>query len=142
MLLATGDVLVAGYTPFSELYKAATGKWVKTGGLNQPRELHTATALHNGKALIAGGVSYGIGVPQPGHTPREAEVYNPATGSWKNTASLNEPRTYHTATLLTDGKVLVVGGSGSGSAELYDPESQEDQSRGPRAGQQPRRHSL
>ena len=47
------------------------------------------------------------------------------TGQWEFTGSLNNARTGHTATLLPDGKVLVVGGSDNGSylasAELYDP---------------------
>ncbi len=38
--------------------------------------------------------------------------------SWTPTGSLNLPRSGHTATLLGNGKVLVVGGT---SAELYDP---------------------
>ena len=55
-----------------------------------------------------------------------AELYDPATGTWSNTGSLNNARFDHTATLLPNGKVLVVGGFdvGSGtleSAELYDP---------------------
>jgi WD40 repeat protein len=41
--------------------------------------------------------------------------------SWIPTGSLNIPRSGHTATLLPNGKVLVVGGDSSGSAELYDP---------------------
>jgi hypothetical protein len=43
---------------------------------------------------------------------------------WSVTGSLDTPRTGHTATLLANGKVLVVGGfnvTGIGSAELYDP---------------------
>jgi N-acetylneuraminic acid mutarotase len=43
---------------------------------------------------------------------------------WVPTGSLNTARSYHTATLLQDGKVLVVGGQGPNtldSAELYDP---------------------
>jgi hypothetical protein len=55
-----------------------------------------------------------------------AELYEPATGTWKCAASLNRPRGHHTATLLTNGLVLVVGGDDKqgtalSSAELYDP---------------------
>src|SRR5437762_14365078 len=51
----------------------------------------------------------------------------PASGTWTLTGSLNTARAYHTATLLPNGKVLVVGGNGNSgiltSAELYDPVS-------------------
>jgi len=47
--------------------------------------------------------------------------------SWTPTGSLTTERTQHTATLLNDGKVLVVGGDNASgflaSAELYDPAS-------------------
>jgi hypothetical protein len=48
--------------------------------------------------------------------------------SFVTTASLNTPRHEHTATLLSNGKVLIVGGSeytfgDSATAELYDPET-------------------
>ena len=55
----------------------------------------------------------------------EAEIYDPASGLWSTTGPLSDARFYHTATLLPNGKVLVVGGFGSSatlaSAELYDP---------------------
>jgi hypothetical protein len=48
-----------------------------------------------------------------------------APPSWTNDGSLNTARTFHTATLLPNGKVLVVGGGGNESllksAELYNP---------------------
>ena len=49
-----------------------------------------------------------------------------APGRWKVTGDLTTPRDYHTATLLPNGQVLVVGGTGSdytalASVELYDP---------------------
>ena len=55
-----------------------------------------------------------------------AELYDPATGTWSPTGSLDTGRVFHTATLLPNGKVLVAGGSDSrtaalASAELYDP---------------------
>ena len=70
--------------------------------------------LPNGKVLIAGG--------WPGIT--SAELYDPATGTWTVTGSLNTARQGHTATLLANGTVLVAGGMNTGtitSAEIYDP---------------------
>ena len=54
-----------------------------------------------------------------------AELYDPASGTWTTTGSLNTARDVHTATLLPNGKVLIAGGFDSSfnalaSAELYD----------------------
>lgn len=47
------------------------------------------------------------------------------SGTWSTTGTLNIPRTGHTATLLANGQVLVVGGQNSAgtliTAELYNP---------------------
>ena len=76
--------------------------------------------LPNGKVLVAGGYN-GSGYLT------SAELYDPASGSWTATGSLNTARGNHTATLLPNGKVLVAGGYNGGgyltSAELYDPAS-------------------
>jgi hypothetical protein len=53
-----------------------------------------------------------------------AELYDPVSGTWSPTGSLNTARAGHTATLLQNGLVLVAGGFADGplnSAELYDP---------------------
>ncbi|CAF4958417.1 unnamed protein product, partial [Rotaria sp. Silwood1] len=56
--------------------------------------------------------------------PDSAELYNPSTGNWTLTSYMNEPRSDHTASVLTNGKVLVTGGcygDCGNSTELYDP---------------------
>lgn len=80
------------------------------------RYSHTATLLPCGEVLVAGG--------EFGSPLSTAERYNPRTGKWRPTGSLNQARWRHTATLLADGRVLVTGGVGGGplaTAEIYDP---------------------
>ena len=99
----------------AELYDPVTGTWSVTGNLNASRLLHTATLLPNGRVLIAAGETYNW-VPSHGGfaasptSLNSAELYDPATGTWSVTASLNTRLSGHTATLLPNGKVLVAGG--------------------------------
>ena len=50
------------------------------------------------------------------------ELYDPATGTWTATGDLARPgHRYGSATLLSDGTVLVTGDRNSADAEVYDP---------------------
>ena len=128
-LLSDGKVLVVGGTRSAfetELYDPTAGTWIRTGDdvCAEDRkyidsnffahvQVRTATLLTNGKVLVAG--------------PRCAELYDPVTGTWMQTGSMNVARTRHTASRLADGTVLVAGGATSSwyadtaSAEIYDP---------------------
>src|SRR5207237_6352376 len=91
-----------------------------TGSLAIGRASPTATALADGTVLVVGG--YGVsGAMEP---LAGVEIYQPATGTFVTTAGLATGRVDHTATLLTDGSVLIASGSGrliSGlaSAEIF-----------------------
>jgi N-acetylneuraminic acid mutarotase len=127
-LLVEGKVLVPGGYGFQELYDPATGAWSDTpGGLSLDRAAHTATLLQSGKVLVAGGAGDGVDLFGDSVPIATAELYDPATETWSRVGNLATARLGHTATLLPDGKVLVVGGyNGNGipnDAELYDPET-------------------
>jgi len=123
-LLQNGKLFVVGgfgggtgYYSSTELYDPVTGSWSPAASLADGRSWHTATQLPNGKVLVVGGVSNNS---RPNATS-SAELYDPATDTWSVAANLTTGRSGHTATLLANGKVLVVGGNGIPSAELYDP---------------------
>jgi Galactose oxidase, central domain len=131
-LLPNGTVLVAGgfdstfnASASAELYDPTSGTWTATDNLNNARVYHTATLLPNGMVVVTGGHD------GPSFTPSDvlssAELYDPASGTWTFTGSLNSARYIHTAILLSNGMVLVGGGiigfNAFASAELYNPAS-------------------
>jgi hypothetical protein len=139
-ILPDGRVLVAGgleaggtmALASAEVYDPRTRRWTATGSLTQARGVHTATLLRDGKVLVTGGAGGGADFALA-----SAELYDPGTGRWTATGSMAEARSHahcgwhscgHTATLLLDGTVLVVGGGNNpdgatalATAELYDP---------------------
>ena len=64
-------------------------------------------------------------ISTPASTPTPAPTSTPAPAGFSPTGSMPEVRAGHTATLLSDGRVLIVGGGNDttmlASAELYDP---------------------
>lgn len=111
--LPHGKVLVTGAkglsSAYPEVYEPATGTWSSAG--TRPKtyfESHTATLLPDGRVLLAGG--HGLEGSAHGVLGNTA-VYVPETHEWTTSSPLPEPRTGHSAVLLRDGRVLVVGGS-------------------------------
>src|SRR5947207_1817872 len=99
------------------IQSASGSSFLTSRPLLTSRSSHTATLLPNGLVLVAGG--FGT------NSLSNAELYDPATGTWTTTSSMTTPHFGHTATLLPNGEVLVAAGYGSisyiNSAELYDP---------------------
>lgn len=131
-LLNDGRVLIAGgmdpkdidlntaclYDPGSDSFSPTTSP------MNVARELHQATLLNDGTVLISGGFTNphgGLALPVA-----SAEVFDPASNSFRSVGSMADTRAQHTSTLLGNGDVLVAGGVNDkldqlASAELYDP---------------------
>lgn len=92
--------------------------------LTQPRAVHRATLLRDGRVLVTGGCTEpGCGGFDAG---RRAEVYDGPRGLVPD-AEMATPRASGSATLLADGRVLLVGGypgegeAPTGAVEVYDP---------------------
>lgn len=132
-LLSNGRVLIAGgysgegpdhlvYLASAELYDTATGTFSATGSMKTARAGATATLLPNGAVLIAGG--YFVDAAGATVALASAELYDPTAATFTTAGSMSSARYNHTATLLTDGRVMLAGGTGSSaslsSVELYE----------------------
>jgi Galactose oxidase, central domain len=122
-LLADGRVLIAGgsygvnATQFAQIYDPNTSRWAHTGPMWNPRYFHTATLMPDGSVLVAGGYpaspvggDFGGDFDYP--APLTAtERYDPATGRWHQVTDMNDGHAHHTATLLSDGRVVAAAGA-------------------------------
>jgi len=123
-LLNDGKVLIAGgkgegLVARAELYDPKTGSFSETGSLVTSRYKHTAGLLPDGRVLIAGGSDQ----RDWSGNLNSAEVYDPHTGKFVPTSSMNESRFKlpDEAVQLQAGKLLVAGGSRE--VEIFDPAS-------------------
>jgi hypothetical protein len=105
------------------------GSWSSTGSMATVRLFHTATLLLNGKVLVIGGCT----TDSCTTALSSAELYDPVTGTWTATGSMNTGRFFFTASgenssvILPNGQILIAGGEAGAccpatvlaSAELY-----------------------
>jgi hypothetical protein len=102
---------VEDLVPTAELFDPATGTFEDLGPLDVGRAYHTATALPDGRVLIAGGLGVINGALQALQT---AEIFDPtdyAAGKPFHLILLKQARAHHTATFMKDlGLIVLVGG--------------------------------
>ncbi|MDC0748689.1 Kelch repeat-containing protein [Polyangium mundeleinium] len=133
-LLTDGRVLVTGGSGFedgvetvlasAELYDPQTNTFSAAASMIRPRNWHTATRLPDGRVLVVGGFSFNSSDEEGFYPPEpSAEIYDPATDTWVYATHPDAVHKAHSAALLSNGQVLIVGGSGQTAAELYDPQT-------------------
>ena len=119
--LLDGSVLIAGGSngtgdlASAERYDVAAGAFSPvTSELATPRREHLAFLLpHNNNVLIVGGTSAGA-------AQASSELFVPWAGSFSATEAMSEARAGAAGSaLILDGLILIAGGSGLASAELY-----------------------
>jgi large repetitive protein len=105
-----------------DIWDPAQGR-VATGPAGIGRIGSAATLLLDGRVLVTGG--YGGPYAYASSSLASAELWDPRSGAFAATGSMLEERVNHTATLLPDGRVLVIGGGGregpTASAEVWNP---------------------
>ena len=129
-LLANGKVLVMGgdleplaVLDSAELYDPALGTFSGTGA-NGSQDRFTLTLLPNQKVLAAGGFNVvGDCTTGCGEAPlSQAGLYDPSAGAFTAAINMVQAHGGHTATALSSGKLLIVGGE-TFTVELFDPTS-------------------
>jgi hypothetical protein len=141
-LLPDGTVLVAGgaaadptardATPSALAWRfdPATGTFSATGPLLQPRWMHGAALMADGRVLIVGGSSQAVAGDMIDarqlRAERSTEIYDPATGRFAPGPDMTDARVSPAVETLADGSILAVGGWGGPgtfvpvqSAELF-----------------------
>ena len=137
VLLGDGTVLLVGKST-AEIYDPSTGSWSLTSKLVPGKQRwggSTLTVLVDGRVLMTGGAvnpgataempggargaGFMLSHPMPALRPTDkVDIYDPSTGIWSAASLMLEPRKFHAAILMPDGRVMVIGDD---TAEMYDP---------------------
>jgi hypothetical protein len=137
--LADGRVVIIGGHPnmsgplaTAEIYDPKSGTFGTSGSMTTARFGQVATLLADGRVLVVGGDS-AVGTGSATYLA-SAELFDPKTGTFRPAGSMSQARLSPTATLLANGRVLIMGGylaiaaggapgPTAASAELFDPAS-------------------
>jgi hypothetical protein len=116
--------ILMGLVALLPVQAAGPGTFQPVGPMTVARDLPTVTPLSDGSILITGGATIVGGQWYPGTATTER--FDPKTSQFVVDTRMSVARGYHSAAVLSDGRVLILGGlSNSGkflaTAEVYDP---------------------
>jgi hypothetical protein len=126
---------VVGGPDVAEVWDPNTMSFSDAGTLEGAGWWGTTTLMPDGRVLVVGGFT-GDGYPGEGTSVGDAALWDASTMAFSPAGSLTETRGMHTATLLPDGHVLLVGGATTGlkpvsGGESWDPTSRSFRSAAP-----------
>jgi len=122
------QVLITGGNTWPELFNYPGTFYVDSVQFRQTPishpNYHTATNISNEHMAVLIGGENDMQVPI-----KSISIYSYYTSSFQDTFhiinnTLHKARSGHTATLLSDNQILIVGGAGDGSTELFNPISE------------------
>lgn len=123
-LLADGRVLISGgrqntgpvdvILSSANLFDPASNTWSPTGAMPLALEHAQQVTLQDGRVLVAGGYE-NLTEASNSEGSDQAELFDPATGTWTRAPTTPFFQEGHTLTLLNDGSVLLAGGQSSGT---------------------------
>ena len=124
--LQDGRVLITGGAngtlalSSAEIYDPATKTFSSVGSMSAGRIGHTATLLVDGRVWIAGGSTAASSQASiAANALNTSELFDPNTNTFSPASSIFFNRSFHTATLLNDGRVIIAGGySNSGGSNF------------------------
>jgi N-acetylneuraminic acid mutarotase len=138
-VLVTGGITSGGTsgvtTNSAEIWDPSNGQWTTVNPMiTNPngRRGHALTPLPTGQVLVTGGFDTSL----PANYLASAEIYDPTLNQWTapspspaGQATMSSARAYHTATILSNGKVVIIGGrtltsSLTSTVDGFDPETQ------------------
>ncbi len=90
--------------------KSFSQNWITTASNDNPRMYHSITLLNDDRVIVVGGGFVG------GDIAGIAEIYNPETDSWTETAELPVPVLDHATACTSDSTIHVFGGTADGGS--------------------------
>ena len=106
-------------TAQAALYDLTTNSWSLTSLMSLSDGDGAPVVLADGRVLFTGGFIGVANAPSSTAAMADSQIYDPVTNQWTAVAPMLQSHGEHTATLLDDGTVLVVGGISNDTA--YEP---------------------
>lgn len=99
----------------ADVYNPTTNTWLATT-MSRTRTGHAAVRLPDNRVLVSGGAEGPVSAAVP---LSAVATFDPATNAWTDQLPMTVARVGHTAAVLPDGMLVLLGGSGTSSEAIH-----------------------